>query len=291
MVNRDDVKKAMNVLGITDIHVELTYVKKVHKRLLIRWHPDSCPEGMVEEYTKKSAEINSAFDVLVEAYDLGLMGPGAEDFSETSKGGETDKAKAGNNHQSNAGYNAYSYYEDVIMRERSAYKRRYNKYLFHNGIWNFIFYAICIRYIYGTLTEVDLELKNILIKETPYVLSLYIIIFYLLKSVYVVLVVDGGESELMFDFCRIYIPIAFVFPIVYLFMHSTKAAIVFLIYFAVWAVFEWIMDIKVYDKLDVMRIEIIKGKKISLPLIFFTVEELIVIAFGIYVAIAAIYIK
>ena len=55
MVSGNEVKKAMDVFGITDVHVEFAYVKKLHKQLLLKWHPDSCPEGKTEEYTKRSA--------------------------------------------------------------------------------------------------------------------------------------------------------------------------------------------------------------------------------------------
>lgn len=129
------------------------------------------------------------------------------------------------------------------------------------------------------------------IKETPYYFSELIVVFYVLKLMYVVLVLDGGESELMFNFCKIYIPIAFVYPIIYTFLHGVEAAFVFSIYLAGWAVFEWLMNIKIYENLDRMSIGTVKGKKFSLPFIFFGLEEVISIAFGIYVAIAAIYIK
>lgn len=93
MVSGNEVKKAMDVLGITDVHVEFTYVKKVYKKLLLKWHPDSCPEGKTEEFTRRSAEINAAFDVLEKAYKIGMMGPGVKDFRETSSERADDKTK------------------------------------------------------------------------------------------------------------------------------------------------------------------------------------------------------
>lgn len=336
MVSGNEVKKAMDVLGITDVHVEFTYVKKMHKKLLLKWHPDSCPEGKTEEYTKRSAEINAAFDVLEKAYKIGMMGPGVKDFREASSERTNDKTTTSsgssytqsnstngtnngssskntnsttgsnssrqdnttnsysNNNQNS--YDTYSYYRDLHERqrreyERREYERRNNRYLLHNAVWNFIFYAICIKHIYRTFTEIDLGYKNMYIKETPYYFSVLIVVFYVLKSMYVALVLDGGESELMFNFCKIYIPIAFVYPIIYTFLHGVEAAFVFSIYLAGWAVFEWLMNIKIYENLDGMGIRTIKGKKVSLPYIFFGLEEMISIAFGIYVAIAAIYIK
>ena len=232
MVSGNEVKEAMDVFGITDVHVEFAYVKKLHKQLLLKWHPDSCPEGKTEEYTKRSAEINAAFDVLEKAYKIGMMGPGVNDFREASSEGANDKAKTSsgsfyaqhnstNNHNSTNGtyngssskntnsttgsnssrqdnttnsysnnnqnqnaYDSYSYYRDLHERQqrefvRREYERRNNMYLLHNAVWNFIFYAICIRHIYRTFTEIDLGYKNMYIKETPYYFSVLILVFYL----------------------------------------------------------------------------------------------------------------
>lgn len=106
---------------------------------------------------------------------------------------------------------------------------------------------------------------------------------------YVTIVLDSGETEYLSIFCMIYLPLSFIYPIVYTFLHGAKAAMIFSLYSVVWAVFEWLMNIKIYE--NVMCIGTIKGKKVSLPLVFFGAEEVIVIVFGIYVAIAAIYIK
>ena len=162
-------------------------------------------------------------------------------------------------------------------------------YLLHNAVWNFIFYAICIRHIYRTFTEIDLGYKNMYIKETPYYFSVLIFVFYLLKSMYVTIVLDSGETEYLSIFCMIYLPLSFIYPIVYTFLHGAEAAMIFSLYSVVWAIFEWLMNIKIYE--NAMCIGTIKGKKVSLPLVFFGAEEVIVIVFGIYVAIAAIYIK
>ena len=295
MVSGNEVKKAMDVFGITDVHVEFAYVKKLHKQLLLKWHPDSCPEGKTEEYTKRSAEINAAFDILEKAYEIGMMGPGVKDFrEETSSERANDNTTNTNNHQKQNTYNTYEYYRDLHERQqrefvRREYERRNNMYLLHNAVWNFIFYAICIRHIYRTFTEIDLGYKNMYIKETPYYFSVLIFVFYLLKSMYVTIVLDSGETEYLSIFCMIYLPLSFIYPIVYTFLHGAEAAMIFSLYSVVWAVFEWLMNIKIYE--NVMCIGTIKGKKVSLPLVFFGAEEVIVIVFGIYVAIAAIYIK
>lgn len=295
MVSGNEVKKAMDVFGITDIHVEFAYVKKLHKQLLLKWHPDSCPEGKTEEYTKRSAEINAAFDILEKAYEIGMMGPGVKDFrEETSSERSNDNTTNTNNYQKQNTYNTYEYYRDIHERQqrefvRREYERRNNMYLLHNAVWNFIFYAICIRHIYRTFTEIDLGYKNMYIKETPYYFSVLIFVFYLLKSMYVTIVLDSGETEYLSIFCMIYLPLSFIYPIVYTFLHGAEAAMIFSLYSVVWAVFEWLMNIKIYE--NAMCIGTIKGKKVSLPLVFFGAEEVIVVVFGIYVAIAAIYIK
>ena len=295
MVSGNEVKKAMDVFGITDVHVEFAYVKKLHKQLLLKWHPDSCPEGKTEEYTKRSAEINAAFDVLEKAYKIGMMGPGVKDFrEETSSERSNDNTTNTNNYQKQNTYNTYEYYRDIHERQqrefvRREYERRNNMYLLHNAVWNFIFYAICIRHIYRTFTEIDLGYKNMYIKETPYYFSVLIFVFYLLKSMYVTIVLDSGETEYLSIFCMIYLPLSFIYPIVYTFLHGAEAAMIFSLYSVVWAVFEWLMNIKIYE--NAMCIGTIKGKKVSLPLVFFGAEEVIVVVFGIYVAIAAIYIK
>ena len=295
MVSGNEVKKAMDVFGITDVHVEFAYVKKLHKQLLLKWHPDSCPEGKTEEYTKRSAEINAAFDVLEKAYKIGMMGPGVKDFrEEASSERSNDNTTNTNNHQKQNTYNTYEYYRDLHERQqrefvRREYERRNNMYLLHNAVWNFIFYAICIKHIYRTFTEIDLGYKNMYIKETPYYFSVLIFVFYLLKSMYVTIVLDSGETEYLSIFCMIYLPLSFIYPIVYTFLHGAEAAMIFSLYSVVWAVFEWLMNIKIYE--NAMCIGTIKGKKVSLPLVFFGAEEVIVVVFGIYVAIAAIYIK
>ena len=295
MVSGNEVKKAMDVFGITDVHVEFAYVKKLHKQLLLKWHPDSCPEGKTEEYTKRSAEINAAFDVLEKAYKIGMMGPGVKDFrEEASSERSNDNTTNTNNYQKQNTYNTYEYYRDLHERQqrefvRREYERRNNMYLLHNAVWNFIFYAICIRHIYRTFTEIDLGYKNMYIKETPYYFSVLIFVFYLLKSMYVTIVLDSGETEYLSIFCMIYLPLSFIYPIVYTFLHGAEAAMIFSLYSVVWAVFEWLMNIKIYE--NAMCIGTIKGKKVSLPLVFFGAEEVIVVVFGIYVAIAAIYIK
>lgn len=185
MVSGNEVKKAMDVFGITDVHVKFAYVKKLHKQLLLKWHPDSCPEGKTEEYTKRSAEINAAFDILEKAYEIGMMGPGVKDFrEEASSERANDNTTNTNNHQKQNTYNTYEYYRDLHERQqrefvRREYERRNNMYLLHNAVWNFIFYAICIRHIYRTFTEIDLGYKNMYIKETPYYFSVLILVFYL----------------------------------------------------------------------------------------------------------------
>ena len=295
MVSGNEVKKAMEVFGITDVHVEFAYVKKLHKQLLLKWHPDSCPKGKTEKYTKRSAEINAAFDILEKAYEIGMMGPGVKDFrEEASSERSNDNTTNTNNHQKQNTYNTYEYYRDLHERQqrefvRREYERRNNMYLLHNAVWNFIFYAICIRHIYRTFTEIDLGYKNMYIKETPYYFSVLILVFYILKSMYVTIVLDSGETEYLSIFCMIYLPLSFIYPIVYTFLHGAKAAMIFSLYSVVWAIFEWLMNIKIYE--NAMCIGTIKGKKVSLPLVFFGAEEVIVIVFGIYVAIAAIYIK
>ena len=295
MVSGNEVKKAMEVFGITDVHVEFAYVKKLHKQLLLKWHPDSCPKGKTEKYTKRSAEINAAFDILEKAYEIGMMGPGVKDFrEEASSERSNDNTTNTNNHQKQNTYNTYEYYRDLHERQqrefvRREYERRNNMYLLHNAVWNFIFYAICIRHIYRTFTEIDLGYKNMYIKETPYYFSVLILVFYILKSMYVTIVLDSGETEYLSIFCMIYLPLSFIYPIVYTFLHGAEAAMIFSLYSVVWAIFEWLMNIKIYE--NAMCIGTIKGKKVSLPLVFFGAEEVIVIVFGIYVAIAAIYIK
>lgn len=330
MVSGNEVKKAMDVLGITDVHADFTYVKKVHKKLLLKWHPDSCPEGKTEEYTKRSAEINAAFDVLEKAYKIGMMGPGVKDFRETTSekadyktntssgssytqsnrtssynstngtnngssskntNSTTDSSNSKQDNTTNTYSNDYQYTYDTYWNYRYHHKRMNNRYLIHNAVWNFIFYAICFKHIYRIFTETDLEYKIMYIKETPYYFSVLLVVFYVLKLMYLTSVVDIDLLEHLITFSKFYLPIAFVYPIVYTFLHGVKAAIVFSVYLAGWAVFEWLMNIKIYENLDVMSIGTIKGKKVSLPFIFFGLEEVISIVFGIYIAIAAIYIK
>lgn len=84
--------------------------------------------------------------------------------------------------------------------------------------------------------------------------------------------------------------LSFPFPIIYTFLHGKVAAIVFAIYFAVWVAIEWRKNVKIYMKSKWIQIKI-RQKDINLFFFVFTVCEIIVTLFGIYVSGAAIFIK
>lgn len=327
-VSEQDVKKAMDVFGITDVHVELSYVKKVHRKLLLRWHPDSCPEGKVEEYTKKSAEINAAFDVMEKAFKMGLMGPSAKGFSDESYEDsdsseqqyeysydyyDKNNSSTNDNTYNNYNNNSYSYqnnyrnyksddffekyYEAQFEAQRKQWQKRYeeerNINLVLNAFFNSIFYARCFLYMYCALVDFLFNDNNMLVKEAPYNLAMWVLIFGFIKSIIFALIGRDYSDE---ELSKIKLSggltmVSFFFPWVYAFVHKDTAAMIFFIYFTGWAVIEWITNIRIYSDSEGSNFKMAERKSIRLGFYVFLTAELITIAFGVFVIIAAISIK
>lgn len=98
-VSSNELKKAMETLGISDIHIEKDKAKKIYKQLLLKWHPDSCPAGEERFFTEISAKINSAYEIIEQAYSEGLMGPDAK--ASYSNSNNTSSSAPENTYSSN----------------------------------------------------------------------------------------------------------------------------------------------------------------------------------------------
>lgn len=339
VVSEQDIKKAMNTLGITDVHVELSYVKKVHRKLLLKWHPDSCPEGKAAEYTKKSAEINAAFDVIEKAFKMGYMGPSAKGFSEASGSYTADNTandeadddysygystnesyedSDSSEQQYEYNYNYYNnnyysyqnnyenyksddffekYYEAQFEARKKQWQKRYeeerNIKLVLNAFFNSIFYARCFLYMYCALVDFLFNDNNMLVKEAPYNLAMWVLIFGFIKSIIFALIGRDYSDE---ELSKIKLSggltmVSFFFPWVYAFVHKDTAAMIFFIYFTGWAVIEWIANIRIYTDSEGSNFKMAERKSIRLGFYVFLTAELITIAFGVFVIIAAISIK
>ncbi|MGN1280950.1 MAG: DnaJ domain-containing protein [Succinivibrio sp.] len=68
----DKVSEALDILGL-DLNATFDDVKKAHKRLMLRYHPDrlasqGLPEDMIAIYTEKAKAVQVAFDLLKKMY-------------------------------------------------------------------------------------------------------------------------------------------------------------------------------------------------------------------------------
>lgn len=193
-VSSNELKKAMEALGISDIYIERDQAKKIYKQLLLKWHPDSCPDGEERFYTEISAKINSAYEILEQAYNEGLMGPNAKaSYSDTysynsdkssnnySSSTSSDNNSSSNNssfnNNSDAGSNSQnSYTSDTYgSSQKQSTKKDYyaaSDYfdspngldiIYYRSRWlNTIFLTICTIYIfkailYSTKSDIYIE--------------------------------------------------------------------------------------------------------------------------------------
>lgn len=68
----DKVSEALDILGL-DLNATFDDVKKAHKRLMLKYHPDrlasqGLPEDMIAIYTEKAKAVQVAFDLLKKMY-------------------------------------------------------------------------------------------------------------------------------------------------------------------------------------------------------------------------------
>lgn len=63
--------KALEILGIPDVHAGIDTVKAAYRRLMLRWHPDRFRESdAVRKATVRAQEINNAYEIVTEYIEL-----------------------------------------------------------------------------------------------------------------------------------------------------------------------------------------------------------------------------
>lgn len=168
-VNSEELKKAMDTLGISDIHIDRAQAKKIYKKLLIKWHPDSCHGGNERFYNETTAKINHAYEIIEKAYEEGLIGPDVKSNSDSrsydlrpsrtefnkSSREEHNSQKSDNQHKENSSQ-AYKSADDVKQYTSSDYYDSANglDILYFRKRWlNIIFLTICTAYAINAIIK------------------------------------------------------------------------------------------------------------------------------------------
>lgn len=198
-VTSEELYKALKTLGISDIHIEKEQAKKIYKKLLLKWHPDSCPAGEERFYNDISSKINAAYDVIEKAYAEGLLGPDAKAFksysssSSAKKSSSTSSASAANNSSgasdakgnssncSTSGTTSSSSTKTYTGTKSHTYSDPgyFHAFFYRNNYLNFIFLSVCALYIMNAIikspqTDIYIELSVIkLIKALAIYYSVY----------------------------------------------------------------------------------------------------------------------
>lgn len=207
-VTSEELYKALKTLGISDIHIEKEQAKKIYKKLLLKWHPDSCPAGEERFYNDISSKINAAYDVIEKAYAEGLLGPNAKAFksyssttssqrthsnannsggfsgtgnsSSSSSSGASD-AKGNSSNCSTSGTTSSSSTKTYTGTKSHTYSDPgyFHAFFYRNNYLNFIFLSVCALYIMNAIikspqTDIYIELSVIkLIKALAIYYSVY----------------------------------------------------------------------------------------------------------------------
>ncbi|MDO4187720.1 MAG: J domain-containing protein [Lachnospiraceae bacterium] len=202
-VSSEELRKAMETLNISDVHIEKEQVKTIYKKLLLKWHPDSCPSGEERFYNEISAKINAAYEVIEKAYSEGLMGPDAKTFEHNySCNYESSTSKQDANYTNNQATNSSRNYNQNTSsnnssrsQEQSAQDVTYDSEIYdspdlystliyrYRGL-NFIFLTICIIYIIKAVMkspETDIYIEKSIINLIKG-LALYYSIYWFCKS-------------------------------------------------------------------------------------------------------------
>lgn len=164
-VNSDELKKAMGILGISDIHIDREEAKKIYKKLLLKWHPDSCPSGDERLYNEICTRINAAYEIIEKAYEEGLMGPNAkvaeESYSYKSsssdvkaysgdRSNDSDKQSTGSSSQASTSdndknqYAKFDDYDSPSGWDIIYYRKRW---------LNIAFLSVCLMYIINAIIK------------------------------------------------------------------------------------------------------------------------------------------
>lgn len=178
-VSTSELKKAMDTLGISDIHIDKEQAKKIYKKLLLKWHPDACMNGEEQFYNEACAKINAAYEVIEKAYEEGLMGPKAQTTKKDSytykssssctavySSSKSNSAnKANYSRENTSSKSTYTKQNDDSKSSNSDYEEQYTFFdnfdsadgldiVYFRKRWlNIIFLTICIIYICNAIIK------------------------------------------------------------------------------------------------------------------------------------------
>lgn len=207
-INSEELRKAMDTLGISDIHIDREQAKKIYKKLLIKWHPDACPDSDERFYNEISAKINSAYEIIEKAYEEDLMGPNAKTLSSnsysynssssyssdnatSSKNTYTNSNNNNNSSSNNTNSNNYDNSYTSSNSQANPTNNDTNKYtsyeyfdspsgldiLYFRERWlNIIFLTVCTVYIINAIlksTQTDIYIENSVINLIKFVAIYY----------------------------------------------------------------------------------------------------------------------
>ena len=271
-VSSEELRKAMETLNISDVHIEKEQVKKIYKKLLLKWHPDSCPSGEEHFYNEISAKINAAYEVIEKAYSEGLMGPGVK-ILESNYNQNTSSDNSSRSQEQSAQdvtydseiYDSPDLYSTLIYRYRGL---------------NFIFLTICVIYIVKAIMK--FPETNIYIEQSVLSLikglALYYAIYWFCKAFAACFgfLVPGITAAIIYTFLT-RVPMYFYNKI-----DVNYEWLIMLIYIAIFFVIEYFVHIKKI-LLTVGRSRYIKVKmqtKIFSYILLF--EYAIMLVFGLY---------
>ena len=207
-INSEELRKAMDTLGISDIHIDREQAKKIYKKLLMKWHPDACPDSDERFYNEISAKINSAYEIIEKAYEENLMGPNAKTLcsnsysynssssysSDNATSSENTYTNSNNNNNSSSNNTNSNNYDNSYTSSNSQANptnndtNKYTSYeyfdspsgldiLYFRERWlNIIFLTVCTVYIINAIlksTQTDIYIENSVINLIKFVAIYY----------------------------------------------------------------------------------------------------------------------
>lgn len=207
-INSEELRKAMDTLGISDIHIDREQAKKIYKKLLMKWHPDACPDSDERFYNEISAKINSAYEIIEKAYEEDLMGPNAKTLcsnsysynssssysSDNATSSENTYTNSNNNNNSSSNNTNSNNYDNSYTSSNSQANptnndaNKYTSYeyfdspsgldiLYFRERWlNIIFLTVCTVYIINAIlksTQTDTYIENSVINLIKFVAIYY----------------------------------------------------------------------------------------------------------------------
>lgn len=304
-VSANELKKAMDTLGISDIRIDKEQAKKIYKKLLLKWHPDSCQSGDEHFYNEISAKINAAYETIEKAYEEGLMGPSAKEVnsstnnsiynkeksrSESTYSQQNDSTKSSDNAYKNQNYNKAHTGKNSQTYTSANDKKEYTSYDYYDSAdgwdivyfrkrWlNIIFLTICTTYIINAILESPKT--DIFIEKSVVNLILMVAIYYAIYWFCNCLAVGGGFIISGILAWLIYKATTIISMFIYNKIGASFEWLAMLLFIALFFVAEYFIHIK---KILLTLDKKIKVKKCTTFFSYFMLfEYAIILVFGIY---------